>query len=127
MKDNMKHIKTKKIFESDVYETKEDIRDICLELEDSGFKISHSDYTFGDDNIHRGNVIITKGQEGAADLSGFAETFKYSEVSEVVDRLEDYIGIEKVAICLKGGWTRILDLPTMNKTMTGIAIGFKYK
>lgn len=56
-----------------------DLKDICLELKDEGFKV--------DIDRWKHNIDITKSQN-----QRFPEIdFKYSEVSEVIERLKDYL------------------------------------
>src|ERR1035437_4337077 len=93
----MKHIKSKKIFESEVYYT---IKDICLELEDKGYNLWYwnpsvdgSRLPWAKDNSCEGNISkFTRG--GVA-------TFKYSDVKEVVDRLKEYLGSNLVSMSIR--------------------------
>src|ERR1035437_1521582 len=83
----MKHIKT---FESHIEnEMTEDIKDICLELEDKGLivsLISEWDYKY---------ILVTKGCELPVIMR---EEFDYEDVREVMDRLKDYIGDRFISI-----------------------------
>jgi hypothetical protein len=86
----MKHIKT---FESHIEnEMTEDIKDICLELEDKGLivsLISEWDYKY---------ILVTKGCELPVIMR---EEFDYEDVREVMDRLKDYIGDRFISIWVK--------------------------
>lgn len=138
MKDNMKHIKSKKIFESTViskhiHDMTEDIDDICLELKDEGFNISRVNYDgLPGKKEYRGNIVIAKVDRG--DIEKFP--FKYYESSEVVDRLKDYIskesiggGLISVSVCSKVlhqvAWRPSKDV-SKDTTVFGIAIIFIY-
>lgn len=91
----MKHIKTYKLFEDlrvpignhDI----NDLKDICLELEDEWFdiKFDHMEW-----NGNHAEIRIKK-SGGAYSSNPYAAkeaTFNYNQVSEVVHRLEDYLG-----------------------------------
>lgn len=98
----MNHLKTYRIFES--IESEEDIKDICLELEDIGFIISH--------HLAHGAILIDAIGIASYDrvvnssdtvmclcinMAGpenSTKDFKYSEVGEVVERLKDYLGFK---------------------------------
>jgi hypothetical protein len=62
-------------------ETGEDIRDICIELEDEGYEIF-----FGSGNGYHSLFIVYK-----SDKHGYG-VFYYKEVEEVIERLKDYLG-----------------------------------
>ena len=139
----MKHLKTKILFEKvDVYEMAEDIKDICLEIEDEGFSISYGNYNYFRNLA--GNIVITKGGKGGsvADDSLLNE-FKYSEVVDVVDRLKSYIGDRFIAIHVlrkNEKWKKITDIDIsdplykcyyvpsqyVSTYLCGISINFKY-
>lgn len=88
----MKHLKTKKIFESFSGQSIDspvidDIKDICLELSDDGFNIDIDDnptilYKY-QQNYDIISIVIQRNDGGR---------FYYKDAKEVVDRLEDYLG-----------------------------------
>ena len=92
----MKHLKTKNLFESTLTNSHmakgsndiDDLKDICLELEDEGF-----DVIIG---LINGTPEIRIKKHGAECSSNQPEAdraaFNYNQVSEVVHRLEDYLG-----------------------------------
>ena len=84
----MKHLKNYKIFErkNSIYYSYE-IKDMLLELSDIGFFIDVSLISL---NVI--NIIITKNK--VSDPSG-RKTFNYSEVSDVILRLLDFIEMYK--------------------------------
>jgi hypothetical protein len=96
----MKHIKTYKIFESllpkeSVNETLSpdeisDIKDICLELEDKGYSIQ-----FNTTPTTNGYYIVMI--EKITEYP-YNDGFVYNDVEEVVDRLQDYIGMKIMEI-----------------------------
>lgn len=81
----MKHIKSKRIFESRDEEFLEDIKDICLELQDEGFTVN-----FYNDFATR--LIIRKFDYQPPHLSNDAISFKYDEVTEVIERMKSFLG-----------------------------------
>ena len=114
----MKYIKTKKLFEAvDTQRDLDDIKDICLELEDEGFVVSIDEGDLGRlfipgsrediDNKERmrQRLIFTlriykPTAVGFVDSNGQRHgghpfnrpPFKYDQVKEVVDRLREYLG-----------------------------------
>lgn len=118
----MKHIKDKKLFESDdsenrmsrslantiknqwrkesiAQEVRDDVKDICQELVDDGFNtVSHKAGLAG-------NLECL--------FIGKKETFKYNEISEVIERLKDYLGDRiRVSISQGSGW---VDMPNFDE------------
>lgn len=88
----MKHIQSKRLFES--IESEEDIKDICIELEDDGFSITHFDrdeftFTVGSGLGHPGTrLLIIELLNSNHQLT----EFKYKRVEEVINRIKDYLG-----------------------------------
>ena len=92
----MKHIKTKKTFESLTDKVKsfftipsresiEDVKDICLELTDEGYVVDISDdYVICTIVIHGGVQLSEELPE--------SKVFSYNDVEEVVERLQSYLG-----------------------------------
>lgn len=76
----MKYIKYKKVFES--HSSIEDVRDICIELEHEGFTIEVSYRPNGEIRIEK---LPRKWEEHPLE-------FKWDDVSDVVDRLKEYLG-----------------------------------
>lgn len=104
----MKHIKTKKLFESEESELsahhgviRDDIDDICLELQDDGFAIS-----FG--TLNPSLLTTKKIMLNFADVLGSEDIFyvciekcqyksnpipyRFIDVKEVCERIKDYLG-----------------------------------
>jgi len=79
----MKHIVSKRIFESKFNDVVEDIKDICLDLTDGIY-----------------NIDIQYNKYNKSDMSLFIKTknntinksFKYIDVKEIVDRIIRYLG-----------------------------------
>jgi hypothetical protein len=87
----MKHLKTIRIFESS--EREEDIKDICLELEDDGFSVTY--------NSALGPIkaIGIKLQHHSSHNGNTDNTFfDYEQVKEVVDRIMLYLGDKFVSL-----------------------------
>src|ERR1035437_8360505 len=85
----MKYIKSKKIFESS--EVVDTVKDICLELEDDGLNVEHfteSSLIKGSNLLLNYNVIYISSTNWVKGK----ETFKYSVVEEVIERLKEYLG-----------------------------------
>ena len=86
----MKHLKTYKIFES----TKDDLRDILLELEDIGYKVRHNDdilyaYTGEPSKGPTTKAIWVKDHyENPSEFIGLP----WSELKEYALRIKDYLG-----------------------------------
>ena len=86
----MKHLKTYKIFES----TKDDLRDILLELEDIGYKVIHNDdilyaYTGEPSKGPTTKAIWVKDHyENPSEFIGLP----WSELKEYALRIKDYLG-----------------------------------
>ena len=78
MKSNMKYIKPYKIFEAD--DAPQTIRDICLDLEDDGYKIHLRKKNGSDFNFQ---LSIKR-----ADNS----TFRISRIESTLSRIENYLG-----------------------------------
>ena len=85
----MKHIKNKSLFESPIPKPPlsddelQDMKDICLELEDKGYSI-----WWLNSNHH---MMIRKDTNNHDQFERYA-SFLYGDVEEVVSRLKDYIG-----------------------------------
>jgi len=81
----VKHIKSKMIFESsNLDQIKDDLNDICLDLTDNGF-INGPFYKYP--TLNKYHLILQKnGENDTLDL------FKYSDVSETLDRIKRYLG-----------------------------------
>src|ERR1035437_8934779 len=82
--------KESKLFESESFE---DIKDICLELEDEGFRVKMSDYGLGISKIvFNGTYKVGK--------------FKYSDIEEVIERIKSYLGdnFSNIAINFDNLW-----------------------
>lgn len=96
----MKHIKPKKIFESITDDLdlpnniKQDIRDICLEAEDNGFRINcESGITNYDSSIDR-ICKIKKFTCIYFRKKKYNHFFKYKEIQDVMERIRDYLKSE---------------------------------
>lgn len=101
------------------YETIEDIKDICIELEDKGYEIG-----FGTGNGYH-SVLIETGE--FMFRSNHTNVFYYKDIKEVVERLKDYLGDRFFKI-----WTQTNDsgFVTLRKThvskeMYELKIGWK--
>ena len=97
----MKHIKSKKLFESITDYEISDIKDICLELGDKGFNVQVNSVNIIPATKY--NVWIVKSIQDT-----YVE-FLYSEVEEVIDRLKDYLGdkITNIDVNVDYYWTNI--------------------
>lgn len=83
----MNHIKSYKIFESELPEVqKQDVEDILLELNDVGFSLE-THFIGGKSNI----VFITVQKM----INDEYKPFKFKEISEVIKRLYDYLPKDK--------------------------------
>lgn len=85
----MKYIKSKKIFESS--EVVDTVKDICLEIEDDGLNVEH----FTESSLIKGRKEITNYNVIYISSTNWVkgkETFKYSVVEEVIERLKEYLG-----------------------------------
>ncbi len=72
----------------------DDIKDICLELEDIGL-----DVEIESSDRFNGQISISKNQIGdASQDDSLHEFFDYNEVSEVIERLKDYLGDRMISI-----------------------------
>jgi hypothetical protein len=94
-------------------EVVEDLKDICMELEDEGFTIMIfdkrtnylplNDVTDGDINFVHSFFIMKPNRFHERPLvNGGTITYDYSEVKEVIERIEDYLGnslIDVSAFC----------------------------
>jgi hypothetical protein len=96
----MNHIQSKKSFES-VEQASDVVSDICIELEDKGFKVVHH-------NNLRPNTPDTADVLISIPYSDFQvhtthsfPLFKYSDVEEVVERLKDYLGDKIISVKFK--------------------------
>jgi len=83
----MKHLKYKKVFESILPEltTIEDIKDICLELEDVGLRSY-----IGVNRKSLSKARLTPRYE--IEIVNTGSYFYYKDVKEVVERLRHYLG-----------------------------------
>lgn len=71
----------------------QDIRDICLELQDNGFRVFTNQLGFNRLGNREGfypNIEIFKTRT-SAHLSSSTITFEYKDIEEVVERLKDYM------------------------------------
>ena len=87
----MKYLRGYKLFESLSTDEKEDIKDILLELEDDGFSIEFDTREVGYLSYPHNYYYVTIERK---------IEFKYSDVSEVIERLKDYLGdkIEEIVV-----------------------------
>ncbi len=97
----MKHLKK---YNESIEEKKsfEDIRDICLELEDDGFDIFYAGF-------------YTTGATCAIRIAKPSEKFLYTEVKEVLLRLKDYLGSNYDKIIYDKGYRTNLDYDIRGK------------
>ena len=120
-----------KTFESFNDDTVQTVKDICLELEDEGYSVNH--VTTKEEagllmlSFNFNSVTIRKrGTEGG--VIRFY-TFDYSDVSEVVDRLKEYLGskiqsirVRKIISNGDGVW---VDLDRLkNEKIKGVSITY---
>ncbi len=118
----MKHIKSKKVFElflpgallnkeeRNIEEVINTIKDICIELEDEGFSINIAPISTKNDYV----IVIKKISDHV--LLTIDEFF-YSDVEEVVNRLDEYISkenIKSIDVIISGvaGWFNITNSNT---------------
>jgi len=89
----------------------EDIKDICLELEDIGL-----DVEIESSGRFNGLISISKNQIGdASQDDSLSEFFDYSEVREVIERLKDYLGNRIISIMVTS-WVNVQgDIYTWNE------------
>lgn len=81
----MRHIK---LFEG--FNIDDDLKDICLELEDSGFKVTHTDH-----NNDYKYISISMDD---------SSSFRYDSVEEVVERIKDYMkGEVTISVIIETG------------------------
>jgi hypothetical protein len=77
----------------------DDVKDICLELEDDGFIVSHH-LAHGAIGIASYDQVVNSSDTvmclciNMAGPGNSTKDFKYSEVGEVVERLKDYLGFK---------------------------------
>src|ERR1035437_1133952 len=100
----MKHLKTIRIFEA-ISEEVEDIKDICLELEDKGYTIYHRiNNNRNSFTIRRDDMNTSSAYERSRLIQAVYfpyAYFLYSDVSEVVERLSDYLGDKVLQILVE--------------------------
>lgn len=89
----MRHIKSKRIFESS--EITEDIKDICIDLEDEGFNISFLS-GYPEIDVHNRLDINKCSHQGP-----YFKFFNYKEVEETINRLKDYLCDKFVSVYIK--------------------------
>lgn len=92
----MKHIKYKRIFESkdDIEEVIETIKDICVELEDEGYKIEMIPNKKSDGSMPQwGHRMYISLEPDKAEYLGREVEFNISDIMEVINRLIDYLTI----------------------------------
>ncbi len=124
----MKHIKSKKLFESHPGWIKSrpnlilDIKDICLELEqDLGYQLSIN-------HPSSGSSVSLRKEVGKWPDNKY-DNFNYNDISEYVERIKDYLGdtflnIEVSSVLTNFKWvTANGDLS--NQKIVGIKINFK--
>lgn len=120
----MKYLKSIKLFESN--NDINDIKDICLELEDEGFTIV--DYIYKHNDTDEVRIIRESGEEGA-----HKARFKYKDVDEVVTRLKRYLGgyLVKIDVLpIDGNWTRltkkeIIELDIWDRNILAVSIEYR--
>jgi len=101
----MKHIKYKKIFETEDSLKKlsnkfETVKDICLELEDKGFIVVYRGSDPGQHKqIHLKSIVIDRMENRDGML--YTGRFKYSDIQEVVDRLFDYLTDDIISVTVQ--------------------------
>lgn len=133
----MKHIQSKRLFES--IESEEDIKDICIELEDDGFSITHFDrdeftFTVGSGLGHPGTrLLIIELLNSNHQLT----EFKYKRVEEVINRIKDYLGNKFINMYFQSSlyqglagrhvWMNLQNMLEMNllDNISGIEINYK--
>src|ERR1035437_943085 len=114
----MKHIKYKKIFESkdDIEEVIETIKDICLELQDEGYRIEIIPNKKADGSMTQwGHRMYISLEPDKDEYLGREIEFNISDIMEVINRLIDYltINIENFTrdcisvLSSKGGWIQL--------------------
>lgn len=129
----MKHIKTKKTFESLTDKVKsfftipsresiEDVKDICLELTDEGYVVDISD-----DYVICTILIYSK-------TSLIKSKFNYEDIKETVERLQSYLGEkiqDKLVFTGWNGWINFDEMEKMNvsnrRAQPWSAIKIKFK
>jgi len=143
----MKYLKAYKLFESiDI----DDLKDICLELEDDGFYIKFPVIRNNVDNIvdlrilrksNKGGyypMAASADDEFIADDDGFIvryidiyEDFRYNDVSETVERIKDYLGDNLIEITIlnvsstnEWVWTNQIDEDFYGKDVRVISIKY---
>lgn len=86
-------------------DTIEDIKDICLELQDNGFFIEVNGLSGYQENEHWQQILIGKNKDMDDYLSSDSYDdlfdnvyYKYEEVRDVVERLKQYLGDKLIAI-----------------------------
>lgn len=107
--------------------TVEDIKDICLELNDIGFTIKYEVF----DNFI--SLYISKGvYEGDPYFKIIWHRFNYSLVKEYNDRIKEYLGDLYIAnsFLINGIWYNkehklFPDMERGDKTISGVCIKFK--
>jgi|ERR1035437_610744 uncharacterized protein (UPF0335 family) len=107
-------IKNKWRSETIAKEIREDIKDICQELVDDGFNtVSHKAGLAG-------NLECL--------FIGKKETFKYNEISEVIERLKEYLGdrIREMSISQGSGWVDMPKFDELRKHNTLLAQRYEY-
>src|ERR1035437_5653171 len=96
----MKHLKTIRIFESS--EREEDIKDICLELEDDGFSVTYNSALGPIKAIGIKLQHHSSHSTLVSPLKDYGNTdntfFDYEQVKEVVDRIMLYLGDKFVSL-----------------------------
>lgn len=90
----MKHIKDKKVFEAVTTNELEDIRDMCLELEDKNYQV------YIDKKPFKGCYFIVIRKENIRSEAPEEKysKFLYKDIEEVVERIKDYMGTKVVSI-----------------------------
>lgn len=84
----MKHIKTYKVFEST--ETKQDLKDILLELQDEGYRVIHNDDVMLGATGEPGNIKAIWVRDASNPI--YSEGKDWEELRDYALRIKDYLG-----------------------------------
>jgi len=119
----MKHIKHYKIFESSD-DVLDDIKDICLELEDKGFTIQYLDTPIINGNESDYNVILIEKKVNSTNHRGVFQSnftrvaYNFVEVEEVANRIKEVLGYRYISSSFRprrsGGEWIVYDTPGHN-------------
>ena len=98
--------RSKSINESKSDEMREDIKDICLEIEDIGFECK----------INKSFLLITKPSGNKTPVTMRNKSFYYKEVNEVCSRIREYLGnqFSSIRTYYDDDWQKVeVDLPIL--------------